>query len=283
MKVSRAFQLAHLPRTNPALAAPIVFNISGDGQLKYACTNADVQVDITGYIVRHPPANSSRIRLTLTQVLVKRARSGVAPCRTSDQLKTLQNLGARAMVVIDDLQERLNFVWCVTQPSSLSSALPLAHVSCRYEFFYSGFRPYIPTAMISASDGALLMSTLAASPATGALSNARENSLRINITNVVDCDTSRFVGPNCPAGSLFAEANVEFRLTANSSTPLPQWLSYGKLHLSRARTFYTHISLFPHQASTSPTASWTRPAETSRSTPSTGSFAPAASACAQPP
>jgi hypothetical protein len=129
----------------------------------------------------------------------------------------------------------------------------------------------------------LLMSTLAASPATGALSNARENSLRINITNVVDCDTSRFVGPNCPAGSLFAEANVEFRLTANSSTPLPQWLSYGKLHLSRTRTFYTHISLFPHQASTSPTASWTRPAETSRSTPSTGSFAPAASACAQPP
>ena len=34
--------------------APIIYNISGDGQLKNACTNADIVGDITGYIVREP-------------------------------------------------------------------------------------------------------------------------------------------------------------------------------------------------------------------------------------
>ena len=81
--------------------------------------------------------------------------------------------------------------------------------------------------MISASDGVVLMSSLANNPANAAIGDGRENSLRINVTNVVDCDQARRF-PNCPASSVFVEANVEFRLTANASTPLPQWLSYGK-------------------------------------------------------
>ncbi len=80
--------------------------------------------------------------------------------------------------------------------------------------------------MISASDGVMLMSSLDAGNGNAVLSKGRENSLRINITNVLDCDQARF--PNCAAGTVFVEANVEFRLTANASTPLPQWLSYGK-------------------------------------------------------
>jgi hypothetical protein len=82
--------------------------------------------------------------------------------------------------------------------------------------------------MISASDGAVLLSSLAGNAANAVLSDGRENSLRINVTTVIDCDQERRRFPDCGPGSLFVEANVEFRLTANASTPLPQWLSYGK-------------------------------------------------------
>ena len=99
---------------------------------------------------------------------------------------------------------------------------------CRYESLPSSFRPWTPCAMISASDGALLMKSLDQNSATAVLSDGRENSLRISVMNVIDCDSSKFPLPNCGAGSKFVEANVEFRLTANASTPLPQWLSYGK-------------------------------------------------------
>ncbi len=82
--------------------------------------------------------------------------------------------------------------------------------------------------MISASDGVVLMSSLAGNAANAVISDGRDNSLRINVTDVIDCDQIQFRFPDCLSGTVFVEANVEFRLTANASTPLPQWLSYGK-------------------------------------------------------
>ena len=116
---------------------------------------------------------------------------------------------------------------CFPRPV-LCRGAPAAHYLCRSESAPTrkDFRPWTPCAMISASDGVLLMSSLANNAANAVLSDGRENSLRINVTTAIDCDTAQL--PNCGSGSVFVEANVEFRLTANASTPMPQWLSYGK-------------------------------------------------------
>jgi hypothetical protein len=110
------------------------------------------------------------------------------------------------------------------------------------------------------------MSTLTNFTGNAALSDGRENSLRINVTFVIDCGLPDVQFTNCGAGTLFVEANVEFRLTANATTPMPQWLSYGKLSRSFQRHFCL-VSKLSLQASTPRMVSWTKPAETSRSTP----------------
>jgi hypothetical protein len=176
-----------------------------------------------------PQAVKWRFAHTFCQVVVKRVRGASGTCRTADQYQVLQTAGARGIVVVDDVQERLSFRWCDLPNAPSSFTLPAAHAFCRYESSPpASYRPWTPSAMISAADGAVLMSSLAGNAANAVLSDGRENSLRINVTNVVDCDSALRRFPNCGAGSLFVEANVEFRLTANASTPLPQWLSYGK-------------------------------------------------------
>jgi hypothetical protein len=92
---------------------PIIYNISGDGQLKYACTSADIVGDVSGYIVRHPAFCCCFSTGSLVfQVVVKRVRGAAGSCRTADQFKVLQDAGALGIVVVDDVQERLSFNWC---------------------------------------------------------------------------------------------------------------------------------------------------------------------------
>ena len=74
---------------------------------------------------RSPDRSRSLQSLKPSQVLVKLAPPAVALCRTSTQLHTLQNADARAMVVIDDLQERLNLVLL---SRSAAAAPPASHV-----------------------------------------------------------------------------------------------------------------------------------------------------------
>jgi hypothetical protein len=64
--------------------------------------------------------------LTFCQVVVKRVRGGAGSCRTADQFQVLQNAGALAIVVVDDVQERLSFRWFVfPDPSSVVAPLLL--------------------------------------------------------------------------------------------------------------------------------------------------------------
>lgn len=74
--------------------------------------------------------------LILFQVVIKRVRGAPGTCTTGDQLQVLQNAGALGMVVIDDVQERLSFVWCGF-PNSPISTVP--HASS----FLSGAKVYL--------------------------------------------------------------------------------------------------------------------------------------------